>query len=355
MPAMTANHATISRREGGSASAVRRAATAGSRRPVEPWRHASEHSQRGRRVEAPATRGLRQARMLPRPSRRGASTRRGVEDDGSEAELLSKVPLFAGLVHATRARSVGSPTRSRCPPARSSPRRATSGDEFFVIVEARSRSARRQAPARPRPGDFFGELAMLGKVPRTATATAATPAACWSSATASSRRCWPTTRRSRARCSQAAGSRASPTLATGAPARTARRLSAGSPRSSTAAVRPSAGRDPHRHRGRAERVADVRVGPRLGEDEAADRPVAQHERAAAVAAIDLGAELEDVALDPWPRRRCRGPSRRYAPVTAAGHDRQRAAARVAERRPDRAAVRVGAPRSAAARRRRSGA
>ena len=46
--------------------------------------------------------------------------------------------------------------------------------------------------------------------------------------------------------------------------------------------------------GRRQRVAHLVVGPRLGDD-AADGPVGQHERTAAVPLVDLGAKLEDRA------------------------------------------------------------
>src|SRR5262245_42729385 len=55
-----------------------------------------------------------------------------------------------------------------------------------------------------------------------------------------------------------------------------------------------AGADPRPDLGATQRVADVLVRPRLGVDDPADRPVREDQRTAAVAAIDLGAELEDL-------------------------------------------------------------
>ena len=96
----------------------------------------------------------------------------------------------------------------------------------------------------------------------------------------------------------------------------------------------------------------VRAG--LGEDQAADRPVGEDERTAAVAALDLGAEFEDVAADG-----------RVAVDVAAGrgvgaghggrHDGQVAATRIAERRPDRAALGVRVAANGSGSRGRSGA
>ena len=90
---------------------------------------------------------------------------------------------------------------------------------------------------------------------------------------------------------------------------------------------------------RAERVADVGIGPGLGEDQAADRAVAQHERPATVAALDLRAQLEDLPAD-------RGLVVDVAAGRGVGaghggrHDREAAAARIAQRRPDRTADRL---------------
>ena len=66
---------------------------------------------------------------------------------------------------------------------------------------------------------------------------------------------------------------------------------------STGVVRPSPGAIARRDVAGRQRVADVLVGPGLGEDDATDRAVGEDERAAAVAAIDLGAQLEDLASD----------------------------------------------------------
>src|SRR5207342_3841105 len=46
-----------------------------------------------------------------------------------------------------------------------------------------------------------------------------------------------------------------------------------------------------------QRVADLRVRPGLGEDDAADRPVLEDERTTAVATVDLRAELQDQPAD----------------------------------------------------------
>ena len=108
---------------------------------------------------------------------------------------------------------------------------------------------------------------------------------------------------------------------------------------STAVVPPSAGRIRATISLARQGIADLRVGPRLGEDDAADRAVGEDQRAAAVATLDRGPELQDVPPDLV----------RPVDVVAgrripAGHgrrqDRQRAAIRVPERGPDRAACRI---------------
>src|SRR4029077_15489483 len=88
-------------------------------------------------------------------------------------------------------------------------------------------------------------------------------------------------------------------------------------------------------RGGREGVAHLVVGPRLGEDHAADGAVLQDQGTTAVATVHLGAQLEDVALHPAlvvdvaPDRRVR-----------AGHGRRddhaAATARVADRGTERA-------------------
>ena len=94
-----------------------------------------------------------------------------------KATMLSKVPIFVGcgsrelgeigrLADEVTVRSGKVLAKEGAP-----------GHEFFVILEGSvdiSRGGKKLATLGP--GDFFGELAMLGRVPRTATATAATPA-----------------------------------------------------------------------------------------------------------------------------------------------------------------------------------
>ena len=88
-------------------------------------------------------------------------------------------------------------------------------------------------------------------------------------------------------------------------------------------------RDPLGDRRRRQGIAHLVVGPRLGEHDPADGAVRQHQRTAAVAALDVRADLDDVAahvlgrIDVPPEGRVRVGDRR-------GDDAQRAAARVAQ-------------------------
>ena len=88
-----------------------------------------------------------------------------------------------------------------------------------------------------------------------------------------------------------------------------------------------------------EGVPDVGVGPRLGEDDPADRAVGEDERPAAVAAFDGRAELQDLAADLVLAVDVVA-GRRIPPGDGGGEDHQLPAVREAERRPDGAADRV---------------
>ena len=55
-------------------------------------------------------------------------------------------------------------------------REGETGQEFFVIVEGDTEITKRGKPVANRVGgDFIGEIALLEKIPRTATVTATTP------------------------------------------------------------------------------------------------------------------------------------------------------------------------------------
>jgi CRP-like cAMP-binding protein len=90
-------------------------------------------------------------------------------------ELLSNVPLLAGLDRRGLEEVGRLADEVDLPAGRIAARQGSSGDEFFVIIEGTVRIERDGEHLRDLgPGDFFGELALLGRVGRTATVTCVT-------------------------------------------------------------------------------------------------------------------------------------------------------------------------------------
>ncbi len=93
----------------------------------------------------------------------------------AKLELLSKVPLLAGLDRHALEEVGRLADEVDLPAGRVAARQGSSGDEFFLIVEGTVRIERDGQLLRDLgPGDFFGELALLGHTGRTATATCVT-------------------------------------------------------------------------------------------------------------------------------------------------------------------------------------
>ena len=93
-----------------------------------------------------------------------------------KSTLLSSVPLFEGC-GSKDLREIGKLADEVAVPAgKVLAKEGAGAHEFFVILDGSIEITRGGKRVRTLgPGDFFGELAMLGKVPRTATATAAEP------------------------------------------------------------------------------------------------------------------------------------------------------------------------------------
>ena len=91
-------------------------------------------------------------------------------------ELLAKVPLLAGL-HRKDLEQVGRICDEvDIPAGRTVARQGEWASEFFVIVDGQVEVTRDGQHVRDLgPGDFFGELALLAKIPRTATVTCTSP------------------------------------------------------------------------------------------------------------------------------------------------------------------------------------
>lgn len=94
-------------------------------------------------------------------------------------ELLAGCPLFQGIdaaglaVLAERAQSVDFPA------GHAIARQGEIGTGFFVVVDGMVRVVRDGAVvARLGPGEFFGELSVLDRMPRNATVSAEVPTTC---------------------------------------------------------------------------------------------------------------------------------------------------------------------------------
>ena len=94
-------------------------------------------------------------------------------------ELLAGCPLFQG-VDATHLEAVGDKaTEVDFPAGRVIARQGEIGTGFFIVVDGRVKVIRdNEVLAELGPGDFFGELSVLDRLPRVAQVVAAEPTRC---------------------------------------------------------------------------------------------------------------------------------------------------------------------------------
>jgi cAMP-dependent protein kinase regulator len=91
-------------------------------------------------------------------------------------ELLAKVPLLAGLDRKGLEEVGRLADEVDLAAGKVVTRQGEFAEEFFVIIDGKVAVERDGSHLRDLgPGDFFGELAMLGRIPRTATVTVVEP------------------------------------------------------------------------------------------------------------------------------------------------------------------------------------
>ncbi|HEV8339939.1 MAG TPA: cyclic nucleotide-binding domain-containing protein [bacterium] len=108
------------------------------------------------------------------------SVSEAVERAIAESEDLRHLPLFSGLSADEVAALSASLRRERHPTGAEIVRQGEVGDRFYVVHEGQaevivSTDGKRQRLRVLGPGDYFGEIALLLDVPRTATVRALTP------------------------------------------------------------------------------------------------------------------------------------------------------------------------------------
>jgi MFS family permease len=96
--------------------------------------------------------------------------------ESQELRLLTGVPLFAPLPGTSLEHIAGRLVPLRIEPGTVIVREGDAGDRFYVVVEGEVEiSAEGKPVATQGPGGYFGEIALLKDVPRTATVTTKTP------------------------------------------------------------------------------------------------------------------------------------------------------------------------------------
>ena len=95
------------------------------------------------------------------------------------AELLAGCALFRGIDQSGLAALADLATAVDFPAGHVIARQGEIGTGFFVVIDGTVRVVRDgEVVARLGPGEFFGELSVLDRMPRSATVAAETPTSC---------------------------------------------------------------------------------------------------------------------------------------------------------------------------------
>jgi CRP-like cAMP-binding protein len=94
----------------------------------------------------------------------------------AKVELLKKVPLFSKLNKQELQQVAHIADELDLPAGKEMATEGDRGREFFVLLHGAADVTRRGSQINTmKEGDFFGEIALVTKMPRTATVTATTP------------------------------------------------------------------------------------------------------------------------------------------------------------------------------------
>jgi CRP-like cAMP-binding protein len=93
-----------------------------------------------------------------------------------KAELIASAPLFAGCSKKELQLVASLADEIDLPAGKELTRQGAPGREFFVLLDGEVEVVRDGERLKTMSGgDFFGELALISEIPRTATVTATTP------------------------------------------------------------------------------------------------------------------------------------------------------------------------------------
>jgi CRP/FNR family transcriptional regulator, cyclic AMP receptor protein len=107
--------------------------------------------------------------------REGVGQAEGKRVHKRSAEALGRVPLFAGLSRRQLHHLAGVADEVRFRPGATVIAEGDLGEALFVIVEGRAKVTRGGKPlSTMAPGEFFGEISLLDRGPRSATVHADT-------------------------------------------------------------------------------------------------------------------------------------------------------------------------------------
>jgi CRP/FNR family transcriptional regulator, cyclic AMP receptor protein len=94
----------------------------------------------------------------------------------AKIELLSKVPLFAGLSKAQLGQVAAIADEIDLPEGKELTSEGDRGREFFILLDGQAEVRRKgRKLATRRKGEFVGEIALVSDIPRVATVTTTSP------------------------------------------------------------------------------------------------------------------------------------------------------------------------------------